>query len=147
MITDSCANLCNFMCNTGVGVHICTPSSWSSSYKFLHLELGVHQATFQSDSHEIMMTYLPHNHKWNFHIITTLYIQCITGCCAGKRKKPVIHCLDLEPGLCPPQPTKPKRRWTQWNLQACTCPGLCLPQPTKPKRQCALYVLLNLNLS
>ena len=53
------ANLYNFMCNTGVGVHI-----WSSLYKFLDLELGVHQATFQSDGHEIMMTYIRYFSYW-----------------------------------------------------------------------------------
>ena len=47
------------MCNTGVGVHI-----WSSLYKFLDLELGVHQATFQSDGHEIMMTYITYFSYW-----------------------------------------------------------------------------------
>ena len=101
------------MCSNGAGVHICTPSSWSTLYHFLCLEAGVHQASFQSDtgSHKIMMT---------------MMIQCITAsfldCCAREKKEACHALFRLCPWALSTITNQAQRAVDPQNLDVATCP-------------------------
>ena len=115
-MSSNCTNLYNFRCTYQLGwvyefvlppqgtnlytldqkrgIQICTPvfSQIARKFQDLHKVLPIFQANVTCMLRISMQFWhmLP-NIKWNFHIITALYIQCITpsflDCCAGEEKE------------------------------------------------------------